>query len=397
MEREKVVVYTASSVGLDYFFFLSRTIENAGYRVKPLYIITELEYRSLSRSNRFNKVVLRLKMYLLYPFYLILHGLLAKKGSVFVVTSNTFFAPFLVRFVFFRKSIKVVHVLYDLFPDALEVAGKLHSNSILYRLFGRVTSYTLANCDYTIYLGDFLKKHTEDRWGKARCSGVIDISTDLTLYSDKFLSLKNTSKVIVHYGGQLGHLHDADTMISCIKFVLNSDIKENVKFNFYVSGSQASYLEQSLKGLGVEILSTIASSQWRNDIREFHVGLVSLSPGGASVCLPSKTYGMMTGGMAILAICPEWSDLADLVLKANGGKVVNNSMHLESKHIDSPIRSVSHREIDLIVHDFYTSLKDFVCDRDKLESMRFNAFIGVRNNYTIEHLSLQWKMVLDKV
>lgn len=393
MEGKKSIVYTASSVGVDYFIFLSKTIERAGYNVKPLFLISEKDYRSLSRSHNFDKLVLRCKMYLLYPFYLIKNGFCAQKGSIFIVSSNTFFAPFLMRILFSRRKLKVVHLLYDLFPDALEVSGKLNTDSVVSRTIGRLINYTLENCDYTVFLGEVLRKHTESRWGKAKNSEVIDISTDLNLYSSDFLSLTDTSTIIVHYGGQLGHLHDADTLISCIKFVLNSDIKDQVKFNFYVSGSQATYLEQSLEGERVEILSTIPSSQWREDIRQFHIGLVSLSPGGAYVCLPSKTYGMMGGGMAILAICPEWSDLAKLVLSTKSGKVINNSKDLGPKDF----KASSHRELQLIANDFYVSLKQFVLERDYLEEKRANAFRRVRENYSIEELSYKWKFVLERI
>ena len=90
-----------------------------------------------------------------------------------------------------------------------------------------------------------------------------------------------------------------------------------------------------MSGTDVKIRTAIDSEIWRKDIRNFHVGLVSLSPGGASVCLPSKTYSMMAGGLSIIGICPEWSDLANLIKEMDAGWVVNNSIYSSTSQLKS--------------------------------------------------------------
>lgn len=397
MDQKKLKIYTASSVGIDYFFFLSRTIENAGFQVNPIFLITETEYRKLAKNSGFKKIWLRIKMYLFYPIYLIWEGFKADKGSIFVISSNTFFAPLLMHFLLRFKRVKVIHMLYDLFPDALEIAGAIKIDSKISRWIGKITQLNLQKCDTTIFLGSYLKEHAENRWGVTNKADVIDISTDLALYDEKISTLNKTSKIIVHYGGQLGHLHDAKSIIESIRYVLKSDLGDLVEFNFYVSGAQANFLEKSLNGLPVKIISAIPSYQWRQDIREFHIGLVSLSPGGASVCLPSKTYGMMAGGMAIMAICPVWSDLGKIINNLNAGWVINNSSFLSTKELkvgnyNQNLRS----EIDkkIVASEFYDCLKVIIANRDLLEEKRRGAFNGVRSNYNINVLSNKWKEVI---
>jgi hypothetical protein len=281
MDKKKLKVYTASSVGVDYFLFLNKTISEAGFDSEPLFLITEEDYRKLAKQKGFRKIWLRIKMYVLYPLMLIQKGFKSEKGSVFVVSSNTFFAPYLVHVILRIKKVKVIHLLYDLFPDALEVAGSIKPDSFFSKMIGKAMIRSQRNCESTVYLGNFLMKHAENRWGKAKISKVIDISTDLTLYGNELKSLISKDKIIIHYGGQLGHLHDADSIIDSIKFICSSDIAEKVEFNFYVSGTQALFLKESLKEYPVKIISAVPSHQWRNDINNFHIGLVSLSPGGA--------------------------------------------------------------------------------------------------------------------
>lgn len=399
MDKKKLKIYTGSSVGIDYFFFLNKTIENAGYNVEPLFLIKENDYRRLAKSKGYKKVWLRIKMYVFYPFYLILRGLKAEKDSVFVISSNTFFAPSLIQFILRFKSIKVIHVLYDLFPDALEVARAIEYNSRISKLVGRITTANLKKCETTVFLGSFLKEHAEQRWGCAQKSSIIDISTDLSLYESEINFLDKDEKIIVHYGGQLGHLHDAKSVVESIKYILKSDIKNDLEFNFYVSGAQADFLKESLVNYPVKILSAIPSFQWRKDIKCFHIGLVSLSPGGASVCLPSKTYSMMAGGMSILAICPTWSDLSKLVTDLNAGWIINNSEFSSLESLgDNYYNNIKiGRDRSHIAVDFYNCLKEIVNDRKTLKEKRINAFNGVRFKYNISMLSDKWDKVLTDI
>jgi len=399
MAEKKLDIYICSNVGIDYFFFLGRTVEKAGYNVKPIYLVSEKNYRKLAKSGGLLKIWLRVKMYIFYPFLLFFKVLISKRNSVFIVTSNNFFAPYLVHLFLKFKSGKVIHLLYDLYPDAIEIAGVMQPYSFLSNLIGKIMHKNLTKCDATVYLGQFLKEHAENRWGVSPLSDIIDISTDLDLYTQKFNSGIESSKVILHYGGQLGHLHDAVSLIESIKFVCNSDISDFVEFNFYVSGAQAQFLEESLEGFPIKIISAVPSEQWRNDINHFHIGMVSLSTGGASVCLPSKTYGMVGGGMAILAICPEWSDLANLVRDMGAGWVINNSEFKNKQDLNNGnyLENLQMKKnTSLIAEDFYLTLKKIIDDKEILLTKRKNAFYQVRDLYNIECLSVKWDALISQ-
>jgi glycosyltransferase involved in cell wall biosynthesis len=399
MIDQKVKVYICSSVGIDYFLFLGKTIENTGFEVELVFLIPEINYRNLAKSSGLKKIWLRLQMYILYPLYLITKTFTCRKKSIFLVTSNTFFAPYLTYLILKYRGIKVIHLLYDLFPDALEIAGAIKTDTFMSKAIGTITRLSQFYCDATVYLGNFLRNHTERRWGKAKLASVIDISTDLSLYCPQFEEKLSDSKLIIHYGGQLGHLHDAISIIESIKFICQSELISIVEFNFYISGSQAKFLENALEGCPVKVISTVSSDQWREDISKFHIGLVSLSPGGASVCLPSKTYGMMAGGLAIIAICPEWSDLAGLVKNLDAGWVINNSIYKNESELNNDEKYLLNlnKKLDdsLIVNQFYGILIEIVKNQNILTQKRHNAYWGVREHYNIDHLSTKWKEILS--
>ena len=153
-------------------------------------------------------------------------------------------------------------------------------------------------------------------------------------------------------------------------------------------------------GLPVEVSPTVSSDQWRDDIRNFHVGLVSLSPGGASACLPSKTYAMMAGGLAVIGICPCWSDLARLINSIDAGWVVNNSAFSSEPDLSSPEyfnQLREHRSYDQIVYDFFEIVNSIVTEYELLKSKRKNAFDGIRSHYNLDNTSRKWDSLINSV
>ena len=400
MESKKVKIYISGNVGMEYFFFLEKTLGKLGYSVVSIYSVSEVKYRSLSKSNKFEKIKLRGYMYLLYPIKLIFVVLRSKKESIFIITSNTFFTPYLISFLFSWKKIKVIHLLYDLFPDAIEIAGMIKTDSFISKIVGQITKKNLSKCNSTVFLGEFLKSHAEFRWGVPNKAHVIDISTDLSLYKSVYVPAPNTPKIIIHYGGQLGYLHSPSDLIESVKYINQSDIASFVEFNFYVSGANSKMLTDSLNEYPVKIISAVPSSEWRKDILNFHIGLVSLSPGGATVCLPSKTYGMMAGGLAILAIAPIWSDLSNLISTNKCGWVINNSIFSDQREFNSGsyLSEVKQcRGSENIANDFYLLLKDILINRDQLEAKRINSYNLVRAKYNIESVGKKWRDVINQV
>jgi hypothetical protein len=400
MEEKKLKIYIASNVGIEYFFFLAKILSTQGYDIEPIFLISEFEYRSKSRKGLFSRLILRIKMYVLYPVKLLYTAFLSPANSIYIVTSNTFYAPLLLYIFVNQKKLKIIHLLYDLYPDAMEIAGLVNEKTLTSRIVGKVLSETLRKCDATVFLGSYLKYHAESRWGSCKKSYVIDISTDVSLFKSLYERAPITEKIVIHYGGQLGYMHAPEVLIEAIKFVYNSDIADYFEFVFYVSGVNAKLIMDKLSMYPIRFNSAVSSSDWRRDIEKFHIGLVSLSPGGATVCLPSKTYSMMAGGLAILAIAPRWSDLSNLICKNDCGWLVNNSIHENgisnaSKNYISEVKKV--RPVDDISFDFYLTLKRILDRSNEIEVKRKNAFNLMRSELCIETLGKDWGTLINQL
>lgn len=386
-------VYACSNVNVDYFKYLNECLAMEGLDVTPVFLLTETEYRSASKRKGLTKAVLRVKMYIAYPLRLLARCLIANRDSVFVVTSNTFYAPTLAALVGKLKGFKTIHLVYDLYPDAMEVSGAAKINGLLSAVIGFVMKTTQRLCCGAVFLGDFLREHAEGRWGKAGSSARIDIGADTRNFA-RHKPVAGSGPLVFHYGGQLGYMHDADALILSVKEALASLAPSNpAEFNFMVSGAQATKLKTELGGPGVAIADAVPSDAWREAIKKFQVGLVTLSPGGSSVCLPSKTYAMMGGGLAILAICPIWSDLADLVLSNEAGWVVNNSPYSSKAELQGPdyLQKIRERRPDAdIARDFRDRVLQIQADPAELLRRRGNAFTSTARFYGPESSAKRW-------
>lgn len=391
-------IYVCSSVNIDYFAFLTECIAHAGYAVEPVTLISEDSYRRRARRRGLAKLWLRVQMYLLYPLLLIWKSVRAPAGSVFVITSNTFYAPALTQVVGRLRRQRVFALIYDLYPDALEVAGKVSPRALAVRVLGLIASANQKLCEATIYLGPFLSEHAAARWGKPRCTTAIDISADSRLFGSG--PLRTHPHVELHYGGQLGYMHDADSVVHAVRELMRDpEIAHQLHATFNVSGSQAELLEAELADSpSVAVLPPVPSAQWRERISDCHLGLVSLSPGGATVCLPSKTYAMMAGGLAIVAICPVWSDLAALVEQYEAGWVISNSPYRRREDLAGPAyleRTRARLPAEQVALDFAKTIRMILSDPAELRRRRENARRAMQTELNVDALAAAWERFLN--
>ncbi|MBZ0306731.1 MAG: hypothetical protein K8I82_11745, partial [Anaerolineae bacterium] len=339
---------------------------------------------------------LRLMMYLCYPMLLGFKVLAAPRGSIFIVTSNTFYAVTIATCCAIFKKGRIINLIYDLFPDALEVAGKIRPDSVLSKGFGFISRINGKFTECTIYLGEFLREHAEMRWASAGSSRSIPISADAELFTE---NEKYKGGVIrIHYGGQIGYMHDAEVLISSVLAACREPVlSKRFQFDFRVSGAQAKKIETAFANQTISVRPPVSSQQWREELRLYHIGLVTLSPGGATVCLPSKSYAMMAGGLPIIAICPLWSDLAHTILSANAGWVINNSPFTVSQELRTGNYQEHYQQkvpTGVVQDEFLKLLGHLENHPEEILEKRNGALNAMKNQYGTEQLSLMWKSIL---
>lgn len=316
-DRRTIEVY--NSVGGGAFFQrLLNEWKKSGAEVIPFQTLSEADYRAPRGSM--GRITLRWRMYAGYAWTCWRGARRGRKRpAIRVVTTNPFFAPALVARATSGNG-ATVNLLYDLFPEALVLAGNLRPDSWLACRCAAATRFALRECAVTVFLGERLRSHAEAAHGPARRAAVIPVGADGSPFRNYYPTRLATGlPPRILYSGQMGRMHDIGTLA-----LLWKGSKSNgVTWTFQAGGAGYAELRRSAVGVGeVRWGGALPELKWQEAMREAQVALITIAPGAERVVMPSKTYSALVAGLALLAICPRQSDLADLILRHDCGWVV---------------------------------------------------------------------------
>jgi len=281
---------------------------------------------SRNRKSTLDRAILRIRMYIEYPIRLIFESIFYRRPRIYVVTTNTFFAP-LIAIAFSKSNQKVIHLVWDLYPDLL-VDGDINrlNNpviSVLSKLVGLIFSRAAAN----VFLGERLLCYAQSRFPVISNAHIIPVGGDDGLFMEsQFSTIEANKPVDILYCGNLGAMHDIDTLLGA----LDSEILLQAKFklSFNASGSNYAALRGELKKkknypfVNISLEAPLANAAWRDRMLEAEVALITLKPNAEKFVMPSKFYSALVSGQAILAVCTNDSDLATLIDENDCGWIV---------------------------------------------------------------------------
>ena len=287
-----------------------RHVSEAGHQVESLSVLN-----TMAGHGAVGGIARRWRMYPGYGMTILRN--VRKPADINVVTTNPFFAPYLVSRLAPRGA-QTVNLLYDLFPEALTVGRVMSPRSPLVWVLRHFTRVALRDCAATVFLGARLKAYAESVYGPARRSAIIPVGADGAPFRGcPPAPPEPGGRPRVLYSGNLGKLHDVGTLLDF--FTEGQGGAAAVDFLFNASGDGYRALCAQLHAKNCLFHGPLGGEDWICAMRNAHVALVTMRTGAETVVMPSKTYSALVAGQAILAICPEGSDLADLVKKHDCG------------------------------------------------------------------------------
>jgi glycosyltransferase involved in cell wall biosynthesis len=129
-------------------------------------------------------------------------------------------------------------------------------------------------------------------------------------------------KFVLGYSGNMGRFHDLETIAEAAKKMKEED---QFRFLFIGEGFKKEWLINYVKvnGLSNCIIDTYVP---REDLpfvlNTFDLGLVSLSQGQEGLSVPSKTFGLLSAGVPVVAIMNKSSEIALVIEEESCGIVV---------------------------------------------------------------------------
>jgi len=293
-----------------------------------------------------------------------------------IVTTNPFFAPLLIaRQPKGSANAKTICLLYDLFPDALEIAGLIRPGGPASRFLATVTRKTFARCDAVVFLGEHLHDHAIARYGRPKSTAVIPVGADPSPFAAHPPREHAPDQPIdILYCGQMGRMHDADTVAQCIG---RDKTPPGLRWRFHGRGAGIEALRPlaDMPQAPITLGDPLPHTAWCDAMRHAPVGLITLRDAAEQVCMPSKTYSALAAGQAVLAICPDRSDLARLVRQYDVGWVVPPG---DGDALEQTLQEITHNPQRLI-------------------AKRTRAFEAGQDSFAMPAIAEQWEELLVRI
>lgn len=303
---------------------LVKEINDQGVIAEHRFVISAESSRN--RKSTLGRAILRIRMYIEYPIRLILECIFHRRPRIYVVTTNTFFAP-LIAIAFSKSNQKVIHLVWDLYPDLLVDGDMDRLNNPVISVLSKLVRLIFSRAAANVFLGERLLCYAQSRFPVISNAHVIPVGGDDGLFMEsQFSTIAANKPVDILYCGNLGAMHDIDTLLGA----LDSEIMLQAKFklSFNASGLNYAALRGELKKkknypfVNISLEAPLANAAWRDRMLEAQVALITLKPNAEKFVMPSKLYSALVSGQAILAVCTYDSDLAILIDENDCGWIV---------------------------------------------------------------------------
>lgn len=248
------------------------------------------------------------------------------KTDSLLVASNPPYAGILGIAFKLLKGGRYYFLLQDVFPESAILSGIIKPESKLIFFLNKLIYLVCKNSEKTIILSESMQKLMESKYPDLSNLCIIEnwsieniplASKENNVFAHQYSLDK---KFTVLYSGNIGRLHDIETVVEAIK-TLNTTHPE-IQFVFIGDGAKLKLLQdyQNKFTLNNLLLLPFQPRELLSQtLTACDVALVSLVKGAESIVAPCKLYGMLASGRAIVAISEQGSYIDNLLLTGDCG------------------------------------------------------------------------------
>lgn len=283
-------------------------------------------------NNVFGKIISSLFFLIGALFFVLFQQ--SRRIPLLVVSNPPYVGIIGVIFKFVRGG-KYYFLLQDIFPESAVLSGIIKSDGFAFWFFSRVTYLTCKYSEKTIVLSTsmqgFLCQKYPDLISKIVIieNWAIEDIPDLKKEENDFAKQNNLTDIFtVLYSGNIGRLHDIETIANTAKILAD----EPIRFVFIGYGPKTKYLEEVIatnRLTNILLLPLQPRDRIPLTFTACDVSLVSLIEGAEQIVCPSKLYGILAAGRPIVAISAKDSYIDVMLSKYNCG--VNCPPHQPEK------------------------------------------------------------------
>lgn len=362
---------------------LARALMALGVEAQVLEELSDRRWRELMASGASGRARARIGSMLVFPIRAIAHGFF-RRPSVLVATTNPFYLPLVLIATRPLHRVPVVALVYDVYPDALEATGVVNPQGLVARAAAGANRFWLSRADAVVFIGPEMAEHVRGRYGSPPYWEVIETGASVSEFdtvcahaadAESELERWCRGKVVASYVGNMGQMHDWETVCRAVPRVLADPALARLCFVVAASGAGAEYLAKRWSGLApdrVRFEAPLPDPAWARLLSSSSIALVTLKEAARETSIPSKTFSAMAAGNAVVAVAPAGSDLAAVVARERCGAVVSPG------------------DVDGLVH----ALRGLALDPEALRVARDRGRRAVAARYDVRVLAGRWLAVL---
>jgi len=290
------------------------------------------------KNTTFNKYRMmgRVLNYLSFHFLVFFQILFCRKPDLVIVLSTPPFISFYGLLLKALKRVKTIYIVQDLFPDLVIELGKI-KNKYFIKVLKNLSKLIMRKMDRVVVVGDFMKRKigreilqgtdsehiiTIHNWADGEKIKVLRGEEEGNLVNKAEWGLEG--KFIVLYSGNIGDLHEFDTIISAAE-ELEMQRWKNICFVFVGEGIKKKYIERKVKEKGLNNILFFPFQP--REVLKYSLGvadvsLVTLDEGFEGMVVPSKIYGILASGKPAIAVVGGESEVTEIISKGRCGEVV---------------------------------------------------------------------------
>lgn len=272
----------------------------------------------------------RVTSWLLFAVHALWVGVRLPRGTLVVAVTNPPLLPHVAWVLSHLRGLRYAVLVWDVYPDLLVATSLLGERHVIVRAWRWMNVRVLARASLVITLGDVMAEKVKNQFADPNVAAVEVIPNWVQTEAIKPLA-KTTNdfarrygqadKITILYAGNIGSAHGVERIVW-----IADRMKDDPRFSFLIVG----------EGLGLpKVLSEVSRAHAQNLqvlphqpwdtlpelLATAEIAIVMQDQGTEALSMPSKTYSSMAAGSAILALTDPISDLADVVLHHEAGRV----------------------------------------------------------------------------
>ncbi|MEM9820473.1 MAG: glycosyltransferase family 4 protein [Bacteroidota bacterium] len=342
-------LYNTFEIAVPIWDYLVPALESRGKKVEL--VVSKGIYRKertsqLSKYHHYvwvpgflkkNKKFCHLFYVLLVPFKILFNR--QTELNIFY-TQPPFFYMFAGWLSYLRGTPFIIHIM-DLQPEMLGALGKLNKKGWVYRMTERWGTWALKKADKVIVIGDCMK---DLMLSKGIAADRIDIIRNISSNESNEVVEKShnpfvkkhglNDQFIILYSGNMGLAHEFDTILKVSERLRHLP---DLLFLFIGRGARRPELENYVaqhQPKNIQLMGFLPIEDLPYSLGAADVHFISLRDGMEGVMVPSKFYGCLLSGKAIIFEGHPNSEISRELDRSDCGQQVN---HLDEMALEAAI------------------------------------------------------------